>query len=204
MAEPAILLCAVPTGLSVQKHGLVRYVFEASNLTLPLYFALKGRHGYILTNASELIAAVKPLLQEVVKDFDVVVYPQSRYPFVSLLVAGLPHVLELHKRSKREVCEFASATAKWSRAERLSQEKAWAAMGDTFTMNAIKSNQRKRYIPHLFAPAHLDQTARVLLLDDFIMSGETWAAMQAALHRDNCEAFSVFYQPDYRGRSLGK
>jgi hypothetical protein len=198
MAESAILLCAVPTGLTVQKHGLVRYVFEASGLTLPLYFALKGKHGFILTNASELVAGLQPLLQKVAMNFDVIICPQSRYPFVSQLASGLPHVLELKKREKREVCEFAGATARWSRAERLSQEKTWAAMGETFIMNAIKSNQRRHYIPHLFAPVQLDQTARVLLLDDFIMSGDTLAAMQAALHRDKCDAFSVFYQPNYR------
>jgi acyl-CoA synthetase (AMP-forming)/AMP-acid ligase II len=52
----SILLCAVSAGLSVQKLGLARYVYEASSLTLPLYFSLKGKHGYVLTNASELAA----------------------------------------------------------------------------------------------------------------------------------------------------
>lgn len=67
-------------------------------------------------------------------------------------------------------------------------------MGDTFTINLIKSNQRKHYVPYLFEPIEVPAGRRVLLLDDFIMSGNTIAAGKAALGLAECDCFGVFYQ----------
>ena len=57
-------------------------------------------------------------------------------------------------------------------------------------VRGLQPYQRRHYIPPAVRAGELDQTTRVLLLDDFIMSGDTSAAMQAALHRDKSDAFS--------------
>lgn len=64
-------------------------------------------------------------------------------------------------------------------------------MGESFTMNLIKKNKRKDYVPHLFESQPL--TGSVLLLDDFIMSGNTIEAMK---HAVGCDAgvMGIFYQ----------
>ena len=67
-------------------------------------------------------------------------------------------------------------------------------MGDTFTINTIKANKRKDYVPHLFEPYEVPPDSKVLLLDDFIMSGNTIDAMAAAIGRTNYHALGLFYQ----------
>jgi hypothetical protein len=44
------------------------------------------------------------------------------------------------------------ASAGWKRKERISQEQAWAEMGEALTINKIKSNRREHYVPYLFQP----------------------------------------------------
>lgn len=124
------------------------------------------------------------------------VFPQSRFPFLREVTSGLASCVELRKRSKLEVCQRAQESAKWGREARVSQELAWAEMGETLIINKIKSNQRKHYVPYLFEPMSLPETANVLLLDDFIMSGNTLSAMRAAIGAPNVIALGIFYQLD--------
>lgn len=193
-------LCYIPHPLTVKADQNTRYLFKASHTSLPLYFALKGKHGYQLENREDFVGAVQAVVEDFTRDYDLVVYPESRFSFLSELVENLPAAVQLRKRSKLDVIAEARAHARWSKLERKSQEKAWAEMGDVFTINAVRSNQRKHYVPYLFEPLEVD-SQRVLLLDDFIMSGNTVAAALAAMGRERCDCFGVFYQPGYSVRS---
>jgi hypothetical protein len=175
-------------------------LFEAAHASLPLYFALKGKHGYELQNREDFVQAVRAVVEETARQYDLVVYPESRFSFLSELVANLPTMAQLRKRSKSDVIANAQAHAGWSKLERKSQERAWAEMGDVFTINAVKANQRGHYVPYLFEAIALD-TQRVLFLDDFIMSGNTVAAALAAIGRERCDCFGVFYQQAYKVRT---
>lgn len=184
----------LPQALSVQTAGRIRYLMDASFCSLPLYFALKGKHDYSMVNSGTYLPAVQAEVERVAAEYDVVVFPESRFPFLRQVTAGVGHAVELRKRSKDSVCARAMAGHKWSKLERQSQERAWAQMGEAFTINLIKSNQRRHYAPHLFEQVDIPAGARVLLLDDFIMSGMTLQAIQAAVGREDCDAFGVFYQ----------
>ncbi len=196
--EHRTLLSYAPQSLPL-KAGSDRllYLFEANHASLPLYFALKCKHGYALANREAFVDAVRAVVAEVAQNYSQVVYPQSRVPFLSDLVAQLPNAVELAKRSKTDIIELAQESARWSKLERQSQARAWAEMGDTFTINLIKSNQRKHYVPYLFEPIDVPPGNRVLLLDDFIMSGNTIAAGKAALGLADCDCFGIFYQPAF-------
>lgn len=167
---------------------------DASHCSLPLYFAVKGKHNYGLANEVEFVTAVRTAVEQVAAGFDLVVYPESRYPFLRQVTAGLPHARELKKRAKDDICARTMASRKWSKLERLSQERAWAEMGESFTINKVKSNQRRHYAPHIFEALDVAGIERILLLDDFIMSGNTLAAMAASLGVSDYHAFGVFYQ----------
>ena len=184
----------LPRHLPAQTQGRVRYLMDASHCSLPLYFSLKGKHGYALDNAAPFIAAVQAQVANVATGFDLVAYPESRFPFLRMVTGGIAHAVEIKKRGKADICARAMAGRKWSKLERRSQERAWAEMGDAFTINLIKSNQRRHYVPHLFENVEVVPGARVLLLDDFIMSGMTLQALAAALGRQDCDAFGVFFQ----------
>jgi hypothetical protein len=183
-----------PADLPVQRQNNVRYLLEASFCSLPLYFAVKGKHNYALVNEAAFIAAVRAAVLPLTADYDLIVYPESRFPFLRHVLAGVPHARELKKRAKADVCARTMASRKWSKLERVSQERAWSEMGETFTINKVKSNQRRHYAPHIFEPLDTAGAERILLLDDFIMSGNTLAAMAASLGLEHFEAFGVFYQ----------
>jgi len=167
---------------------------DASHCSLPLYFAVKGKHNYALANEAEFVSEVKKAVEQVVEGYDLVVYPESRYPFLRQVTADLPQARELKKRAKEDICARTIASRKWSKLERLSQERAWAEMGEGFTINKVKSNQRRHYAPHIFEALDVTGAERILLLDDFIMSGNTLAAMAASLAVSEYHAFGVFYQ----------
>lgn len=194
----SVPLCYLPQALHLKKSGRLQYIFDANGASLPLYFALKGKHGYSLDNQDVFRDAVRGVVEQVAQAYDLVVYPQSRFPFLQELVAGLPNTQRLVKRSKEAVIQSALEHAHWNKLERQSQQRCWAEMGETFTINLVKSNQRKHYVPHLFERVELGER-RVLLLDDFIMSGNTLSAMLAAIGRSECDSLGVFYQTAYGG-----
>lgn len=181
---------------SVRQQGAVRYVFDATNLTLPLYFALKGKHHYCLENRASFVADIRRMVELEASSADVVVFPESRFSFLREITAGLDNTVELKKRSKLEICQLAAEHATWNREARRSQEAGWAEMGASFLINKVKSNQRKHYVPFLFERADLPESSRVLLLDDFIMSGNTLRAMRAAVTVPQVRALGIFFQLD--------
>ena len=183
-----------PTQLPLKSAGHVTYLMEASFCSLPLYFAVKGKHNYAMANETAFVEAVRIAVASIANQYDLIVFPESRYPFLRQVTEGLPQARELKKRAKADVCARTMASRKWSKLERVSQERAWAEMGETFTINKVKSNQRKHYAPHIFEELDTAGAQRILLLDDFIMSGNTLAAMAASLKLDCYEAFGVFYQ----------
>lgn len=194
--DTGTLLSYWPQALSVKASATVRYVFDASHASLPLYFAVKKKHGYSLTNPDTFVAALRRVVEEVAAGYDMVVYPESRFSFVSELVNNLP-AQQLRKRRKAQVIELAMANAGWSKQERQSQERCWQEMGESFTINLVKANQRKCYVPYLFEPLGVGQQ-RVLFVDDFIMSGNTQAAAWAAMGLPEGDSFGVFHQSGYK------
>lgn len=174
--------------------GATHFLMDASHCSLPLYFAVKGKHNYALVNEAEFVAAIRSVVESVATGYDLIVFPESRYPFLRQVTAGLPQARELKKRAKGDICARTMASRKWSKLERLSQERAWAEMGESFTINKVKSNQRRHYAPHIFESEDAAGAQRILLLDDFIMSGNTLAAMAASLGVSDYHAFGVFYQ----------
>ncbi len=185
------------------------FLMAATGWSLPLYFALKNKHGYRLANRSDFVAQVTSLVGAFSRDYASLVIPQSRSTFIEEVAQGCQKpVHQLRKRSKADICERALALATWSRLERESQARAWAEMGKDFAINVIKSNQRHHYVAHLFEPLkELRAEARTLILDDFVMSGNTLAAMKSVMSTDSdspgkgagADVFAVFYQQAYRG-----
>jgi hypothetical protein len=188
-------LSYLPQKLTLQQDGGVRYLFEASGLTLPLYFSMKGKHHYQLANEGAFLQAVAAAVREEAQHWDALVFPQSRYPFLRKVLEGLGNAVELKKRNKTDICLQTLGAAGWNREARQSQERAWLDMGDVFALNQIKSNQRKHYVPHLFEPVEFSPGTRLLLLDDFIVSGTTIAAMRAAVGCDAKDVLGIFSQP---------
>jgi len=177
--------------LSVRQAENASFLFDASFCSLPLYFAMKGKHDYHMVNADAFINDVKTVVEQFAKDYDVVVFPESRYPFMRQITSNLP-TIELRKCPKEEICLLASQAKGWRKLDLESAQRAWDEMGPTFQINKIKSNKRKDYVPHLFEKVNVE--GKVLLIDDFIMSGHTIKAMAAAVNVEHYDTFGIFYQ----------
>jgi adenine/guanine phosphoribosyltransferase-like PRPP-binding protein len=111
----------------------------------------------------------------------------------------LGNLIELKKRAKEEICQIVKTEQGWKKLDLVSAEKSWSEMGDTFTINKIKSNKRKAYIPYLFQKIEVAPGTKVLLLDDFVMSGNTIKAMESALGIQDYSTMGIFYQIGYGG-----
>ena len=186
--------CYLPRQLELQRTNSVYHVFDASNTSLPLYFDVKSKHDYRMVGRSQFIEDVTEAVSVLKDKFDVVVIPESRFLFLEEVLSRFPNVLRLHKRSKVEIFEQVLKTPSWRKLDRQSAEKAFDEMGDDFTINTIKSNKRKDYIPHIFEEAHVYMDARLLIADDFIMSGNTIKALAASVGRSFYDELGIFYQ----------
>jgi hypothetical protein len=187
--------------ISIKERDGIHFLLPASFYSLPIYFALKGKHDYEMLGAEEFVDQVKPIVKSFAADFDVVVIPESRCPFLRNLTKDLPNVLELRKRSKEEICSLALQTKGWRKADVESARKAWSEMGDTFTINLIKSNKRKDYVSHLFESVKIPDGSKILLFDDFIMSENTIKAMSAAIGHADHQTLGIFYQQKFLKKS---
>lgn len=184
----------LPTPVAITTEGDVSYIFEATNYNLPLYFALKGRHEYELQNRDVLISHLQNVVDNFVQQFDVVVIPQSRSDLLKRVISRFPNVIGLSKRDKMEIFSRVSTTPSWRKLDIQSANKARDEMGESFTINTIKSNKRKDYVPHIFHSASIPKDRKVLLLDDFVRSGNTIQAMASALEITEYHTLGIFYQ----------
>lgn len=184
----------LPAPVAITTEGDVSYIFEATNYNLPLYFALKGRHEYELLNRDVLISHLQNVVDNFVQQFDVVVIPQSRSDLLTRVISRFPNIIGLSKRDKMEIFSRVSTTPSWRKLDIQSANKARDEMGESFTINTIKSNKRKDYVPHIFHSASIPKDRKVLLLDDFVMSGNTIQAMASALEITEYHTLGIFYQ----------
>ncbi len=191
--------CYLHRDFQVSQKDKTHFLIDASGASLPIYFALKGKHEYEMLGDEQFIADVKAIVEQFASKFDVVVFPESRFPFLRKITQNLTNVIELKKRGKQEICDIVKTAEGWKKLDLASAEKSWAEMGETFTINKIKSNKRKAYIPYLFEKVQIQEGAKVLLLDDFVMSGNTIKAMEIALDIKDYSTMGIFYQVGYNG-----
>jgi glycerophosphoryl diester phosphodiesterase len=191
--------CYLSSELPIHQHGNVNFLIDAATTSLPIYFALKGKHEYEMLGVDKFIEDMRAVFEQFASQFDLVVFPESRYPFLKEITKNIPNVLELKKRTKDEICDLVKNTKGWKKQDLESAKKSWDEMGQSFTINKIKSNKRKDYIPYLFEQKEIATGSKVLLLDDFVMSGNTIKAMELALGIKEYSVFGVFYQISYGG-----
>lgn len=166
--------------------------FEANALSLPIYFALKSKHDYVLTNRDEFEAYLQDQIKKLSIHFDTIIIPESRHSFLTNICSYIENIGVLSKNSKEHICENFLKSQKWSKDEIKSAQAHWRDMPGGFEINKIKSNKRQFYEQFLFEKKRVE--GRVLLLDDFKRSGSTMRAMTNALQGcfeiSRCAVFS--------------
>jgi hypothetical protein len=91
--SPALpsLLSYLPSEVLVHDLAGVFHVFPATGLTLPIYFALKGKHGYQLENREKLVFDIQRI----------VAIQASQHDCLSTIAISVPE--GGHKRT-RQLC----------------------------------------------------------------------------------------------------
>lgn len=151
---------------------------------LEQYFKLKEKYDYTLSN-DELEA-----LKNDVKAFghyDVVLHPETTGKYLHILAAELGEEVVCIQKNDKETIKSLVSEQKMMKAERNSLMACIDNdMAESFQINKVKGNQRKRFKDILFKQVDLSQykDKKVLLLDDSVFSGETLVALKEFVNID--------------------
>jgi hypothetical protein len=177
-----------PACFRLGKYDAIGLIDTEINQDVEVYFALKEKHNYLMEYQSLFINRIYRCIQQVrFPRVDVVLCPETSH---SLLTTFLSCYLTSHSYrppngthtiKKRTLAEMRalSLEMKMSKEERISQQRCFDTMQDSFQIHKIKTNQRKRYEGLMFDDTDFPNVMgkRVLIIDDSIFSGATVKAL---------------------------
>jgi hypothetical protein len=142
---------------------------------LNLYFSFKDKYEYKMTQ--EKLFSIKQKLMSNVDKFDVIVYPETKGEYLKDIALYLAkELICVQKNSILDIKEMV-LNQQMMKSEKASLMMAIDSMKDSFQINKIKANQRKRFINLLFKKTKLDKNKKTLFLDDSIFGGMTFTAL---------------------------
>lgn len=183
------------TQTSFSSNGLnmqFSYLYSTKDRShLENYFKLKNKYDYVLTDSE-----YQELQKTVVDNFghyDLVIYPETTGKYLNSLAKAIgDNVVCIQKNDKETIIEklFEQRMMKNEKESLLSCIKE---MNESFQINKIKGNQRKRFKDILFKKVDLSafKNKKVLLLDDSVFSGETLLALKESLNID-CDVKVIY------------
>lgn len=168
------------------------YLFSTKDReVLENYFKLKNKYDYSFEKNE-----YEKLKEQIILNFgsyDVVVYPETSGIYLSDIAQSLGQTVFCIKKNSKELITKELLNQKLMKAEKESLLKVINDMGDTFKINQIKGNQRKRFKDILFQKIDLSnfENKKILLLDDSVFSGNTLLALKESLNIE-CDVKVIF------------
>lgn len=183
------IITYLPQDLSLKYHKDCYYLIELNNLTLPVYFGLKDKHNYSVSNKYKFYSNVKDSLPEV----DLFIIPESSSDLLNTIT--IHKNLTLFKNNKDTIKQLMIQNNKYSKNEIDSLNKSFDSMNKGFQIHKLKLNKRKDAIPYIFkdTPFFIHDLLKyknkhVCILDDLSVSNSTIHAMECILNKH-----SIFY-----------
>lgn len=183
------IITYIPQDLSLKYHKDCYYLIELNNLTLPIYFGLKYKHNYTVSNKHKFYSNVQSSLPKV----DLFIIPESNNDMLNLIT--LHKNMTMFKNDKDTVKQLMIQNNKYSKNEIDSLNKSFDSMNKGFQIHKLKLNKRKDAIPYLFKETQflLEELPKyknkhVCILDDLSVSNSTIQAMEYILSKHN-----IFY-----------
>lgn len=167
------------------------YLFSTKDRAqLEMYFKLKNKYDHELSSdeLNDLIQAVKAF-----GEYDVVIHPETTGLHLTELAFSISDQVVVIAKNNKSYIKKQVLEQPMMKAEKASIIKTIDEMGQSFQINKVKGNQRKRFKDILFMPVNLDslKDKRVLLLDDSVFSGETLIALKEHLNL-KCDVAVLF------------
>lgn len=171
------------TSLSLHFNAKLHYSYIIdlkSKESMQLYYATKNRFDYSLKNRDCFYNDLVSTLKKSVKEFDFVVIPESSKDFIKDIAEQLnKKVYILHKNNKKYI-EQQLHTLHLQKAELQSHKDRILEMGDSFKINMLKANQRRKYKELLFNKVNdIPVNQKGIILDDSYFSGITIESMRS-------------------------
>jgi hypothetical protein len=142
---------------------------------LNLYFSFKDKYEYALTEKK--LNFIKEKLKSNVDKYDLIVYPETKGAYLKEIALYLSkEIICIPKNTIVDIKEQVSKQ-QMMKSEKSSLMLAIDNMDNSFQINKIKANQRKRFINILFKKTTLDKSKKILFFDDSIFGGMTFTAL---------------------------
>lgn len=153
-----------------------QFLFDA-NAQRERYFGMKKKYEYSMTQEQydvlqqEIVSSITP--------YDTIIIPQSSNMFLEKVAMQIGKKVIVVKKNSIDTIVASLESQQFMKAEKQKLHDSIAAMGDTFKINAVAGNQRKRFVQCLFEDINEELVGNVLVFDDSVFSGYT---LQALLH----------------------
>lgn len=145
-----------------------------SKENMHLYYATKNRFEYQLVNRDDFYQNIVDAIQDKISGYDYIIVPESSQSFISTIAKKMNKtVYTIHKSSKEFIVQNISEL-KLQKAELKSHLERIGEMEGSFKINAMKSNQRRKYLNLLFKKPDIDfSVGKGIIIDDSYFSGIT-------------------------------
>lgn len=144
-----------------------------------LYYSAKERFDRFLNDRENFILQTAKILKERIKDYDNVIIPESSNNFIESVIknTGKPYIII--KKNNLDYIISNISTLGLQKKEAESHLQRMSLMGETFKINSLKSNQRRKYLSLLFNKTIVLGNNNIII-DDSCFSGTTINAIKEA------------------------
>lgn len=151
-----------------------------SKESMQLYYATKHRFDYNLTNRELFYNDLVWTLKEKISEFDFIVIPESSSDFIKNIAEMLNKTIYILKKNDKQYIEQQLHTLNLQKAELKSHQERISEMGNSFKINMLKANQRRKYKELLFNKINnIPLNKKGVILDDSYFSGITIESMKS-------------------------
>lgn len=141
-----------------------------------LYYAVKERFGRKLDNREEFIKDTANALKLLIEGYSNVVIPESSNDFLERVIENTGINYVVIKKNSIDIIKKHVDLMNLQKKERETHFQRISEMGDTFKINALKANQRRKYMNILFEKQDIKDNS--IIVDDSFFSGTTLTALE--------------------------
>lgn len=157
---------------------MIKYIIDLKEKdNLRKYYALKDRFEEKIENRERFIIEVAEKIILLTNNYEHIVIPESSCSFVEDVVKLTNKKYTILKKNSKDYLFNILMNLNIQKKERESHIERFKDMGNSFKINKLKANQRKRYINDLFENVNFEDE-KSIIIDDSCFTGTTFLAMK--------------------------
>lgn len=143
-----------------------------------LYYSIKERFGHKIDKKENFIDETANKLIPLLKGYNNIIIPESSNRFLEEVVKKTGINYTVIKKNNIDIIKKNIDFMNLQKKEKETHLRRINDMGNVFKINALKSNQRKKYFDILFEKQNVEQDS--VIVDDSHFSGTTLTALELA------------------------